>query len=90
MIDEGAPELITTNYHSLGMQSSFTEHPQQKRSLLVGFKGRGHNYVGARFEVEHAKDRSSVSECDGPHLLLDHMQTIGPVLLNLGKVCVCV
>ena len=41
---------------SLGMKSSLTEHPQQKRPLLVGFKGRGDDHVGSRCESEEAKD----------------------------------
>ena len=50
----------------------------------MGFKGGGYHHVGAVVEGEEAKDGASVGEGDGPHLLLDDMETVLSVLLHLN------
>ena len=65
------------------MVRSFTEHSQQERPLLGGVKGRGDHHVGPRVESEETKYRASVSECYSSCFLLDHVDTIGTILLHL-------
>ena len=65
------------------MVGPLTEDTQQKLPLLGRIKGRGDHHVGAGVEREETKHRAPVGERDGPCLLLDHMHSVGTVLLHL-------
>ena len=69
----------------LSMTLSLCEKPQQKLSLLIGVKGRGHNDVAASTQHELVEDASLVDEDAGGCLGVGSVATILPVLLNLTQ-----